>query len=358
MTTRAKTLGRLTDPQAVLAALDECRALGRSAFLARYGFGPSRDFLVLHPSTGERVDSKAAVGAAYGFQFPHEGPLRAAEFSGGEETVVRKLRSLGFEVVRIGEDWTEQEVDAAVADYFEMLRLEARQERYNKAEHNARLRRVLGGRSKGSVELKHQNISAVLNGLDLPFIPGYKPRGNSQLLLRKAVQRFVLEKADLLQDIVTAFEDMKPPAEATFNAVLVEAPPDIEVCSPEPEGLRLRLPRKVDFAARDEANRTLGRAGEHWTLGFEQQRLVEAGQPELFQAVDWVSERLGDGAGYDILSFDVAGQERFIEVKTTNGAKTTPSSSAATRWSSPGKPPSGSTCTGCSSSGSGRGSTS
>ena len=205
-----------------------------------------------------------------------------------------------------------------------MLRLEARQERYDKAEHNARLRRVLGGRSKGSVEFKHHNISAVLNGLDLPFIPGYKPRGNSQLLLRKAVQRFVLEKAGLLQEIVTAFEDVKTPAEATFKAVLVEAPSHVEAGPAEPEAPRLRLPRRVDFAARDEANRTLGRAGEHWTLGFEQRRLAEAGQSELFQAVDWVSERLGDGAGFDILSFDAAGKERFIEVKTTNGAKATP----------------------------------
>ena len=54
------------------------------------------------------------------------------------------------------------------------------------------LRKQLNGRSKASVELKHQNISAVLTGLGLPFIQGYKPRGNSQLLLRKAVQEYVI----------------------------------------------------------------------------------------------------------------------------------------------------------------------
>jgi hypothetical protein len=32
----------------------------------------------------------------------------------------------------------------------------------------------------------------------------------------------------------------------------------------------------------------------------------------------------GDGAGFDIASFDPDGRERFIEVKTTNGAATTP----------------------------------
>jgi hypothetical protein len=32
----------------------------------------------------------------------------------------------------------------------------------------------------------------------------------------------------------------------------------------------------------------------------------------------------GDGAGYDILSFDAAGRELLIEVKTTNGGARTP----------------------------------
>jgi hypothetical protein len=84
----------------------------------------------------------------------------------------------------------------------------------------------------------------------------------------------------------------------------------------------MRLPRKVDFAARDELNRKLGRTGEQWVLGFEQQRLQDAGLPELFQKVDWVSDRLGDGAGYDILSYDTNDRPRYIEVKTTNGTHT------------------------------------
>lgn len=44
-------------------------------------------------------DSKAIVGAAFGYQFPDRGPLDAAAFSGGEATVKRKLEELGFEVV-------------------------------------------------------------------------------------------------------------------------------------------------------------------------------------------------------------------------------------------------------------------
>ncbi len=80
-----------------------------------------------------------------------------------------------------------------------------------------------------------------------------------------------------------------------------------------------RMPRKLDYAARDEANRKLGRAGEQWVIEFEQQRLTESGHPELFQRLDWVSDSQGDGAGFDILSFEYDARHRFIEVKTTNG---------------------------------------
>ena len=133
----ASELSRLQSPAAIQAALDEFHRLGRTAFLERYGFGKSRDFLVRNPLTCELCDSKAIVGAAFGFQYPSEGPLKPADFSGGETTVVPKLQTLGFQVVRIGEDWTQLEVDATGAAYFEMFALEAQQEPYNKSERNA-----------------------------------------------------------------------------------------------------------------------------------------------------------------------------------------------------------------------------
>ncbi|KQW61502.1 DUF3883 domain-containing protein [Variovorax sp. Root411] len=312
-------LSRLQSPAAVQAVLDEFVRLGRTAFLARYGFGKSRDFMVRDAKSGQLCDSKAVVGAAFGHQFPEEGPLKAADFSGGEATVVPKLQRLGFEVVRIGEDWSAAEVQVTVASYFEMLRLEAAQEQYTKTEFNAQLRQQLRGRSKGSVELKFQNISAVLHGLELPFISGYKPRANAQLLLRQAVQQFVLDYPDVVGQVVDAMEEVKTPGEASFHASVVEPPP-VETVVQVKKGMpKPRLPRKVDWALRDEANRKLGRAGEQWVIGFEQRRLSEAGFPELFQQLDWISERLGDGAGYDILSHERPGVHRFIEVKTTNG---------------------------------------
>lgn len=302
--------------------MDEFEELGRDAFLRRYGYGKSRDFLVRNPHTGVLCDSKAIVGVAYGKQFAQAGPLAPADFSGGEATVVPKLQSLGFETVRIGEDWSEREVDVTLAAYFEMLDLEGRQIPYNKSERNAELRRLLSGRSKAAVELKHQNISAILNDLGLPFINGYKPRGNAQLLLRKAVQQFVQKRSDVLAKIVDSMEEMKEPGEAVFRAVVVDPPPVVDVVVVEGRDHRVRIPRKIDLAARDEGNRRLGRSGEQWVLGYEQHRLIESGSPELFDRVEWISDKFGDGAGYDILSYDDGGGGRYIEVKTTNGPAT------------------------------------
>lgn len=61
-------------------------------------------------------------------------------------------------------DWTDQQNDAIVADYFAMLADDIVGRPYSKAEHN-RLLQAMIGRPRGSIEYKHQNISAVLKGL-------------------------------------------------------------------------------------------------------------------------------------------------------------------------------------------------
>ena len=55
-----------------------------------------------------------------------------------------------------GEDWSVNEVEAAVVAYFDMLRLEIAGTEFNKAERNRQLRERLDGRALGSVEFKHE----------------------------------------------------------------------------------------------------------------------------------------------------------------------------------------------------------
>lgn len=78
----------------------------------------------------------------------------------------------------MADSWSVEEIDAIVADYLDMLRAELAGQTYSKAEHNQRLRAKLRNRTKGSIEYKHQNISAVLLELDAPYIRGYKPMRN------------------------------------------------------------------------------------------------------------------------------------------------------------------------------------
>jgi 5-methylcytosine-specific restriction protein A len=87
---------------AALQAIGEYDRLGQEAFLERYGFDRARQYLLVYD--GKRYDSKAIVGAAHGF-LPGESPLAAGQFSGGEATVGRLLRRLGF-TVQVGEALT------------------------------------------------------------------------------------------------------------------------------------------------------------------------------------------------------------------------------------------------------------
>jgi putative restriction endonuclease len=81
-------------PQHVRQAAAEFDQLGQEEFLARYGFGPARRYLLI--IGGREYDSKAVLGAAYGHATGR--PLRSAEFSGGTLGAARVLRALGFEI--------------------------------------------------------------------------------------------------------------------------------------------------------------------------------------------------------------------------------------------------------------------
>ncbi|MFJ3047284.1 DUF3883 domain-containing protein [Herbaspirillum chlorophenolicum] len=218
-------------------------------------------------------------------------------------------------------DWSDEEVRATIASYFDMLAREAHQQAYKKSDYNTELRQKLVNRSEGAIEWKHQNVSAVLENLGLPFINGYKPRHNVQSLLRQEIENYIRSNSKQIEEIVDAMEEMQEPHQQTFEGVLVD-PPAASTINLNLDKTRSRFPLQIDYAARDESNRQLGRAGEQWVLEYEKKRLLDDGLPELVVQVDWVADRIGDGLGYDILSFDAADIKRFIEVKTTNGLHT------------------------------------
>ena len=221
-------------------------------------------------------------------------------------------------------DWTDEQNDAIVADYFAMLAADIVGRSYSKAEHNRRLQASIG-RPRGSIEYKHQNISAVLKGLGEDWIQGYKPAFNFQASLVDAVLRWLTQHPDWLAPAARTAISASPSA-LREEAMLWIGPPPTLSNVPPPDELEqmIGIARKYDVAERDARNRALGRAGEERVLAHERANLLASGRLDLAERVRWVSNVDGDGAGYDILSFEPDGSDRLIEVKTTNGWERTP----------------------------------
>lgn len=228
-------------------------------------------------------------------------------------------------------NWSDPEIDAIVEDYFIMLRQEQAGRRYNKTEHRRTLMETID-RSKGSIERKHMNISAVMAEFGLPYIDGYKPYSNYQRALFEAVAARLGNDPVLYATLTGEAATIREPSPEFLiepARVYEDAPsPRAATGQQIPEDIH-RIIRKFEPPAeRDARNRMLGRAGEELIFELEQRRLSLLGRADLADNVRWVARDDGDGYGFDILSFrgtgSEANKERWLEVKTTNGPGTTP----------------------------------
>ena len=303
-------------------------------------FGAPTGYELIHE--GKCYPPKAVVGLA----FRHlRGTVHMPEdFSGGEAPGQANyvFRELGFTIEKKGmsvpsehgekpaergQPWASGEVDLIVADYFLMLRAELAGEPYSKAEHNRSLQPLLDGRSKSSVEFKHQNISAVLVGLGMPYIDGYKPARNYQrAVLPQAVEDYLIRHLDFFDSLADGaiLRPVVAPriVERSVEDIFEERPDRIIVPSSDGKPWLSRKGKKIDFARRDAMNRQLGQLGEEFALEVEKKRLLVFGRDDLAAKVEWVAVTCGDGVGFDVLSFDEGNEtERFIEVKTTGLGK-------------------------------------
>lgn len=213
-----------------------------------------------------------------------------------------------------GTTWTDDEINIIVASYFEMLRAELASTPYVKAHVNRHVQE-LTGRSKGSVERKFQNISAILVAAGAGFVDGYKPLGNVQQALREAVTSRWLAEPDI-EDLM--FSQAKQPLRQARPDLVwhVSRPPTFSL-DPTALGHHHRIPLRIDFVKLEADRRDLGLAGEEAVVRYEKERLISQGHQRLARMVEHVSVTKGDGLGYDVLSFDSRGEEKLIEVKTT-----------------------------------------
>ncbi len=208
-----------------------------------------------------------------------------------------------------------------------MLRLELTGHKYNKTEHRRALMELLDNRSDSSVELKHQNISAVLIEMGIPYIDGYKPRFNYQRSLLPAAVADYLKNHPQTQQLFAASAEATPPVPTVedFLVALEEPPkPDDRMAPAIAEPRTFYNPGGVNYLEREARNQLLGEAGEQFAINFERARLIRAGKESLAEHIEQVSATVGPSAGFDIKSFEENGTDRFIEAKTTKYGKNSP----------------------------------
>ncbi len=208
--------------------------------------------------------------------------------------------------------WNKLEIRSVVDVYFKMLGLEAAGKPLTKSEFRRKLLTRLE-RSSGAIEMKMQNISAVLAEQGVPWIRGYKPLGNYQNDLLEVVSAVFEENCSGIT-FDHLFEQLKP---ESISEIFVGPPKASQAGTSSKQ--HSRSPSIKNFVQQNIENKKLGDAGEEFVLDLERSRLVKLGRADLANRVEWAARTQGDGLGYDIVSFDKEGSPIYIEVKTTCG---------------------------------------
>jgi hypothetical protein len=223
----------------------------------------------------------------------------------------------------MAEDWSDSEVKLIVADYFAMLSDELLAKKYNKTWHRNALHPLLSNRTTTAIEFKHQNISAVLAEMNIPFIKGYLPRNQFQRTKLIPAVRDYLQKFPEIQLLFADFSNDSENTKrlVTFENWLVEPP---VVRKEAPISKPAQNPVKINYLEREQNNTLLGMQGEELAVEYEKQLLRNKGKESLADKIEWVSRERGDGLGFDILSKNANGTDKYIEVKTTKLSKETP----------------------------------
>lgn len=208
-----------------------------------------------------------------------------------------------------------------------MMRRELLGLKYNKSEHRRKIINLLTNRSHGSIERKHQNISAALIDLDLPYIQGYKPLRNFQKsLLPDVIQERISNEHELLELIAKDVESSVaiPKVDDILQSMVDPPISRRQTSNRVKEAISPCQPKRVNYLAREAKNSAIGNVGEQFALNYERARLISIDKNNLANQVEQVSVSIGDSAGFDIHSYEKDGTDRFIEVKSTKYGKQTP----------------------------------
>jgi hypothetical protein len=245
------TINHLTSPTAVKLTISECDRLGRDTFLATYGFRHSREYPLSY--AGHEYDSKAIAAVAFGYQYSDRGPLTSGQLSGGigDQGAATCLIKLGFEISGVKSrrpGWPLIQCETTADAYFQCLKAKLSGRSFNRQQM---IRQVADQikRSEGAVDFKFQNIDAILYEAEQPRL-GKAIASEYQKLLKYVV-------LDPLAKRVAKLLDARILVVATESDNVVVSPPSI---SPTTDNDRLQRAVKIDFAVKEDRNRSVGLA--------------------------------------------------------------------------------------------------
>ncbi|MEC9484826.1 MAG: DUF3883 domain-containing protein [Candidatus Izemoplasma sp.] len=137
-------------------------------------------------------------------------------------------------------------------------------------------------------------------------------------------------KSDHIDDIFEISEDEETILESILEAeglseadmMIIEDAPPIKSNKPNTNKKRVRY-KKTDYLKKAERDIKKGYFAEKLVEAYEKNYLISIGREDLANKVKWVAKE-ADNFGYDILSFDENGNDKYIEVKGTTLGKSHP----------------------------------
>ena len=229
-------------------------------------------------------------------------------------------------ILKKGNRWNLLELEVLVSGYFEALSKELSGIKLDMEKYLDALVRKLKGRKPDTIKSKSSNISAILVQLGQPyvqsFVPDYRNLESLKNVVLAYLGKYLDEFADAAEGLGGSKEgvsDIVHDWNQIFDSNIPEKSPAIAERPP-----RQFLARKINFAERENRNRSLGKKGEEFVYDNEREMVRDKFGTKMVNKVKWCSEKNGDGLGYDILSCNPKdGSELYIEVKTTNSGKYT-----------------------------------
>lgn len=172
-----------------------------------------------------------------------------------------------------------------------------------------------------SLTEEQKSLCAQLIPEDLKFIEiSYEQIDNyNWTLLLKITEKFIKDNSPVYDRIIAAVWENEVPADILRDKLILRNKPTSGIDRlPDLNPLFQGVDR--DYLNEHEQRITIGTFGEELVLAYERKKLNDLKRSDLAKKV----EKVKDGCGYDIRSYNKDGNEKHIEVKTsTNGINTT-----------------------------------